>query len=377
MKVQSYKSGSKTFYSCRFWYYKNGRKKSKYKSGFERKKDAETWGIDTKRKLEGLSAGADEILLEDFLEMWIKSKKKKLSPSSYRGYKNNIKHINEYLGNTPLIKIRTIDIQHMIDSLRDGGLKYNAVKYIYRNLHTAMNYAVKTEMLDKNPCKGVEIAKDDEKFQAFIYDAENLRKLIFALREQEHYLYIPVLLASFRGLRRGECLGLRWSDIDFEKGVAYIRKQYIVEEGEKHFRKVKTDDSERVIDMTGFVAEELKLYKEKMKKAGNIQEFVCEKDGKLPDPSRISRALKNFQKANNLPLCRFHDLRHTFAVLQLEHGTDLDTLKRLLGHSKISITSDIYLHQNTTLIRTSSSKMDNIINLPTKLIKKEKHEMSQ
>lgn len=374
MKVQSYKSGSKTFYSCRFWYYKNGRKKSKYKSGFERKKDAETWGIDTKRKLEGLSAGSDDIKLKEFLELWLKTKKNKLSPTTYRGYCVNVRHINTYIGDIPLLKLKLLDVQEMADELTESGLKYNTVKYVCRTLHAAMEYAIKTSMIEKNPCNGVEIAEDEEKFQASIYDAENLRKLIFALREQEHYLYIPVLLASFRGLRRGECLGLRWSDIDFEKGVAYIRKQYIVEEGEKHFRKVKTDDSERVIDMTGFVAEELKLYKEKMKKAGNIQEFVCEKDGKLPDPSHISRALKNFQKANNLPLCRFHDLRHTFAVLQLEHGTDLDTLKRLLGHSKISITSDIYLHQNTTLIRTSSSKMDNIIDWPTK---KENSKMSQ
>lgn len=361
MDIKSYKVGNKTFYSVRIWYYKNKQKKSKYKQGFKKKSDAETWAVDEKRRLKGLQPGADKITVSAFLERWIKTKEKKLSPTTLSGYKVNIRHINESIGNCELSKLKLIDIQEMLDRLTEKGLKHRTVKYVYRTLHAALEYAVKNELIEKNVSEGAEVKQDDEEFEVKVYSAEDLKNLLLLLREQEHYLYPCVLLASMRGLRRGECLGLAWADVDFEKGVARIRNNYVVANKEKIHKKVKTRESDRTIDISGFVATELKLLKERVTKSGKIQKYICEIDGKLPDPSHISRALKTFQKANNLPICRFHDLRHTFAVLQLEYGTDLDTLKRLLGHSKIAITSDLYLHKNTTLIKKASLKMDNII----------------
>jgi integrase len=365
MDIQSYKVDSKTFYSGRFWYYKNHVKKSKYKKGFEKKKTAEDWCVDEKRRLEGLQVGADKTTVRQFLERWIKTKEKKLSPTTLSGYKVNIKHINESMGDSLLYELKLMDVQEMLDNLTDEGLKYRTVKYVLRTFHAAMEYAVKTELKEKNPCKGAEIAEDDEKFEVIVYSAKDLNKLILLLREQENPLYPYVLLSSLRGLRRGECLGLRWADIDFEKGEAHIVNNYVVVNKIGYHRKVKTKESERLIDMEGFVADELKIYKERMNKNNKkIQTYVCElPDGSLPDPSHISRSLKIFQKTHNMPECRFHDLRHTFAVLQLEGGTDLDTLKRLLGHSKVGITSDLYLHENMNLIKKASRRMDNIITI--------------
>jgi integrase len=365
LQISSYKKGSKTFYSCRIWYYKNKTKKSKYQEGFEKKKTAEDWGTKEKKRLEGLKAGADKTTIEEFLARWIKTKEKKLSPTTMSGYKVNIKHINEYIGDTMLYDLKLIDIQEMLDNLTDEELKYRTVKYILRTLHAAMEYAIKNEDIERNPCKGAEIAEDNEKFEVIVYSVEDLNMLILKLREQENPLYPYVLLSSLRGLRRGECLGLSWSNIDFEKGEAHIINNYVVVNGVGYHRKVKTKESERLIDMEGFVAEELKEYKKRMNKGKKtIQTYVCElPDGTLPCPSHISRSLKLFQKNHNLPECRFHDLRHTFAVLQLENGTDLDTLKRLLGHSKIGITSDLYLHENVSLIKKASRRMDNIITI--------------
>ena len=253
----------------------------------------------------------------------------------------------------------------MLDKLTEDGLKYRTVKYVCRTLHAAMEYAIKNEDIEKNPCKGAEIAEDDEKFEVIVYSAEDLSKLILALREQDHPLYPCVLLSSMRGLRRGEVLGLRWSDIDFKNGVAHVVNNYVVVNKEGYHRKVKTKESDRAIDMEGFVAEELKEYKKRVNKGREkIQTYICElPNSTLPDPSHISRSLNVFQRANDLPICRFHDLRHTFAVLQIESGTDLDTLKRMLGHSKIGITSDLYLHENMNLIKKASRQMDNIIDI--------------
>jgi integrase len=362
MQINSYKVGSKTFYSCRFWYYKNGEKKSKYKKGFDKKKTATDWGNDEKKRLEGLKAGSDSVKVKEFLDQWIKTKQK-LAPTTYRGYKVNIAHINEHIGNMKLSEVRLINIQNMVDELRSKKkLKHMTVKYICRTLHAAFQYAIDNDMINKNPCNKVEITEDDEKFQVIVYSADQLRALLDALRSQEHYLYPLVLMAAMRGLRRGECLGLRWSDIDFENGIVHVINNYVVVDKVGYHRKVKTKESERKSDISGYICEELKAYKERKHKGGRILTYMCEQeDGTLPEPSHISRGLKTFQNANGLPECRFHDLRHTFAVLQLEHGTDIDTLRRLLGHSKIGMTSDTYLHPNKTLIKKASEALDNTI----------------
>lgn len=355
---------TKGIYEVRVWYRnKNNERKSKFKRGFTRKKDAREWAKEEKRKLERLNIDSDKETVSQFLERWIKTKEKKLSPTTLSGYKVNINHINNHIGNVPLIKLQLIDIQEMADELTDQGLKKRTVSYVCRTLHAALNYALQNRMIEYNPCKGVEIADDDEKFEVKVYDADNLRTLLRLLKEQEHDLYIPVLLASMRGLRRGECLGLRWTDIDEENGIMAIQNNYVVVDGVGYHRPVKTAESNRITSIEGFILDELKEYRERMKKAGQIQKYVCEVDGGLPEPSHMSRQLKQFQAANDLPQCRFHDLRHTFAMLQLESGADLDTIKRLLGHSKIGITSDLYLHSNINLIKKATNNLDNVITL--------------
>jgi integrase len=131
--------------------------------------------------------------------------------------------------------------------------------------------------------------------------------------------------------------------------------------GEDYHRNVKTEESNRTISIKGFVGDELLRIKEDDKKKGIIKTYVCEHGGRLPDPTHISRTLKNFQNVNGMPPCRFHDLRHTLARLQVKSGTDLDTLKRLLGHSKIATTSDMYLDDDLEMIEAASLKMDNVV----------------
>ena len=102
----------KTF-SCRFWYYRNGRKRSKYQTGFTRKKDAERWGNGEKDRMERLQNGAEHITVSAFLERWMNVKEKKLSPTTISGYRVNIDHINEYIGNIQLRNLLLMDVQEM------------------------------------------------------------------------------------------------------------------------------------------------------------------------------------------------------------------------------------------------------------------------
>ena len=143
------------------------------------------------------------------------------------------------MGNCLLREIKLFDVQDMLDDLRNKGFKHNSVKYVYRTLHAALNYAIKCELLERNVCGGAEVKEDEKKFEASVYSVNDLNKLLMLLREQEHPIYAPVLLASMRGLRRGECLGLQWDDIDFNSNVGHIKNNYVVVKGVKHLKKVK------------------------------------------------------------------------------------------------------------------------------------------
>lgn len=362
MTITEHKKNSKVTYSCRVWYYKNGVKKSVYKSGFEKKKDAKAWGEAEEKRLKHTDIDAKKLTLGAFLDRWIKTKEGKLSPCTISGYKVNINHIKRFLGNEALANIDPIDIQEMADELTGEGKRKKTVQYVIRTLHVALEYAITNKYILTNPCKNVEIANDDEEFSASILTAEDVSTLLTLLREQEHYLYIPVLLAVMRGLRRGECLGLKWENIDFDNKIIHVRENYVKVEKTDYHKGLKSKDSKRDTNIDGFICDELENRHKWLLANGVISPYVCVMDnGQLPIPSHISRGLKSFQTANNLPICRFHDLRHTFAMLQLQYGTDLDTLKRLLGHSKISVTSGYYLQQNMALIKAANKNLDSKI----------------
>ena len=108
----------------------------------------------------------------------------------------------------------------------------------------------------------------------------------------------------------------------------------------------------------------LKRLLQKLKREQRGAFVFCDMEGAPLDAHHLYRDFQIAQrKAHFDRLIRFHDLRHTFAVVQLEARTDLDTLKRLLRHSKIGITSDYYLHNNITLIRKASAVMDNVVKI--------------
>lgn len=162
------------------------------------------------------------------------------------------------------------------------------------------------------------------------------------------------------GLRRGEALGLRWNDINFDTGCMHICNNYTIVGNTLIEKTVKTKESAATIPLVGFVADGLLLIRKAQKAAKKIEVYVCSIDGRLPDPRRMTEKLNQFQKANKLPVCRFHDLRHSFAGIALDSGADLDTLKRLMRHSKISMT-ERYLHVNVSREKKVSNAIEQAI----------------
>jgi integrase len=372
IQITQKKVNSKKFtYSARWRVYEQQKIVASGKqSGFYTRKDAEDWANDEYEKHALVKSKPATYTVETLLNDWADMRKTKLAPSTYKGYKVNIAHMVPHIGQIKPVDLSFTDIQKMADALSEKKLKEKTVRYCIRTLHAAINYAVvRMRIMTYNPAVGIEIAPDETPFVATLYSAELLLKMLDLLKEMNHELYAPVLLASNRGLRRGEALALEWSQIDWEGKITRIKESYNkVKEGPST-RPVKSKKSARKVSVQGEFARKLKDIKDRREADGRFTRWICEnEDGTRMEASHVSRALGLFQKANNFPVCRFHDLRHTCAKINVEAGVDIETLSKMLGHSKISITSEIYLQENMTMFHQAADAVDEKI---FKLKKKE------
>ena len=339
------------------WYSPDGKKQTKQKGKFQKQRDAINWARNYEKKNRRISVRVDKLTVAEFLDEWLLIKEKTLSPNTVRGYKVNIEKIKSVIGNYPLEDLSLIDCQKAINK-QEG--KERTIRYAYRTLHAALEYACKAGYISSNPSQYVEIPKDSENYTPTILSSDEVLLQLNELKVQEHPLYIPVLISVTTGLRRGEVFGLLWSDIDFKANTISVHQQYTANGDDTDVLKaLKTSKSVRICPMSNFLNSELKAWKkEQFNFSGHIEKYVCAIDGKLPRMLYITRHLKAFQKKNGFTVCRFHDLRHSFAMLQLENNTDIKTLSGLLGHSKIGITGDTYLQMSTSLKRKSADVID-------------------
>ena len=181
---------------------------------------------------------------------------------------------------------------------------------------------------------------------------------------------VPVKLATMFGLRREEVLGLRWSAIDFSKRTLTINHTCVlVGNAAVNVNRTKNESSNRTLYMTDEMASYLKCVKKQQREQQLIQGeqyaftgYVCvDEYGQQLHPNYISERFREILKKNGLRHIRFHDLRHTCASLLMNHGYETADISKMLGHSTITTTVDIYGHIDEKRMRNIAKKMNDIL----------------
>lgn len=165
-------------------------------------------------------------------------------------------------------------------------------------------------------------------------------------------IYLPVLLATSTGMRKGEILGLRWRDINFEERTISVVQTLQRNSNGLEYRQPKTKKSRRLIELPASVVEELKKHRLQQKKerlllgeAYKDNDLVCcWPDGSPLKPDWVSRNWQNLCKKLGIKRVRYHDLRHTHSTLLMSWGVPTKVISERLGHSNTQITDDIYSH---------------------------------
>ena len=286
-----------------------------------------------REQLHGMTLSADSRMkLKDWSERWLNEYMVHvIRPKTISRYRGMLQlHVYPYLGDYRISKITTIQVQRMYNDLKENGrrrdvkklgkgLSGNTVRGIHMLLHEIMEYALKENMILKNPTNGTTIPKI-EPIELQVLNEKQLKTFISALQSDKawsDFFYLEIMT----GLRRGEICALQWSDLDMVEKKLYVNRSasYQGEVG-----KTKTLYSERVIKLPQSVYEVLI---ERLKTSQSEWIFPHPKDTSKPMSGDIAlRRLRKILESAGLPHIRFHDLRHTFATHAVSAGIDPKTL---------------------------------------------------
>ena len=205
-----------------------------------------------------------------------------------------------------------------------------------------MQYAVRHKLIDTNPVRDAERPRKSIEDRAggkiAVLFPEQIRAMLDATPDRKYRTLF--LFAIMTGCRQGECLGLRWSDIDFEKKQVHILRTF----NHQTFYDPKTAESIRKIDMAPTLVRELRVWKLASPKNDDDLVFANEAGGPLNYSNMVKRFYRKALHDAGIPKIRFHDLRHTFASLLLAQGENVKYIQVQLGHSNPSVTLNVYSH---------------------------------
>ncbi|WP_440064734.1 tyrosine-type recombinase/integrase [Streptosporangium sp. OZ121] len=245
------------------------------------------------------------------------------------------------------------------------------IVYLHALLRSALQHAVREDDLARNVARNVQVSAGRRRRIEPLTAAE-ARHLLEAARGSR--LHALVLLALRTGMRRGELLGLRWTDVDLTGGTLTIRQtlQYIPGGTGLVLAPTKTVNSERRIALPGSCIDALTEHRERQERERETVGAAwpetglvfTTRHGGMINPANVSRDFKALLQRAGLRPIRFHDLRHSCASLLLDQGVDLVVIKELLGHAHISITADTYAHVRLRLQRDAIERMDDALDDP-------------
>jgi len=300
----------------------------------------------------------DQILFADYMLKWLEIEKGTIQITTYSSYQGMITGvIAPYFRETgvKLTELKAVDLQEFY-TMQLRRVKANSVIHYHANIHKALKYAVKIDLIPTNPADKVERPKKDV-FRGSYYSSEEITALIAAARGTR--LEIPVLLGSFYGLRRSEVLGLKWSAIDFEANTLEVR--HIVTQTTVDGKKLlvradraKNKSSLRTLPLVPMIRDRLleikaqqQVYRKLCGKCYNTDylDYLCvDEVGNLIRPNYVSEQFPKLLEANGMRHIRFHDLRHSCASLLLANNVPMKQIQEWLGHSDFSTTANIYAH---------------------------------
>ncbi len=264
-------------------------------------------------------------------------------------YKSNVeKYLIPYFGKAHIAKIQQIDIQKYFNQVEYNGepLAKSTLDKQKMILKSIFDAAIDNDLCYKNPVKNIKYQRVANQEERLAYTKEEAHKCEEYAKQHDRK---DIVIMLNTGIRRSELLGLKWGDINFEKQVIHIERAVTQTKGNIIVDKPKTRTSIRTIPLSASFAAYLQQF------AGQTDYFVI---GNKKDPFSVSTYAKHFRQfmckmadeTGLVPLSP-HELRHTYGTTLRESGVDIYTIQKVMGHSDISVTAAIYVHNDLDVLR--------------------------
>lgn len=247
-------------------------------------------------------------------------------------------------------------------------LSATSVKHHHQQISKALSDAQRKGYVEMNAASLAKTPKA-EKYKASFLESEEVSKLLTLVKKTS--IEIPVTLCAIYGLRRSEVLGLRWTNIDFNKGYIHISETLQQNTGGNYVDKTKTESSNRTLPLTDSVRTLLTNHKSMQEKTAlamgdfyTNSDYVCTfVDGNIISPNYLSKKFNQLISKSSVAKIRLHDLRHSVASNLFANGFSVVEVQEWLGHANASTTLDIYTHAMKDSKQKSANKLDEMFTL--------------
>lgn len=326
------------------------------------------------------------IKLDDWYIQWMTIYKDDVIRENTKSYYNNLykKHISPYRGKMYLKDIKQLDIKKRIKELDKAGYKYETKNKVRIVMLDMFNKAIENEYVVKNPAKGISVKRNEEKDIKVLSVEE--QAIFFDYCKGTFYDNL-FTVAVTTGMRIGELAGLKWSDIDWDKGVINVRRTLVYQKYESdtkkefHIEQPKTNTSIRSIPISRQCELALKRqYMQKIVVAGKapkcktpkeeFKDFLFTTKFNTPINSQLAcDAIKRIIDEVNLTRDTLdemeafssHCFRHTFATRCFESGIQAKTVQAYLGHATLQMTMDLYTSVMPKHLKSEMEKVSNLL----------------
>lgn len=312
-----------------------GERKTKFKRGFETKKEA----LDYEREFLVMQQGSVSMKLESFVEVYFKDKEGRLKLRTVDTKRKLIEQkIIPYFAEKTLDEITPLDLMKWQNDLLNKGFKPTYLRMIQNQMTALFNHAERFYGLKNNPCKKIDKMGKPNAKELNFWTKEEFDIFIDSFSEDEKVYKLIYELLFWLGCRIGEVMALTFSDIDYEKSTVTINKTLFRRGKEILITTPKTESSVREVTIPEFLVDEIKQYVESIYKPENDNRLF-----ELTDRA-VQKKIKSKANKCHLKPIRVHDLRHSHVAFLIEKGVQPLVIAQRVGHDSVNTTMNIYGH---------------------------------
>lgn len=302
----------------------------------------------------------------EYLDYWLADvAKPAVRPTTYAKYELMVRlYLRPGVGRHRLDRLSVATVQSFFNARLASGDSVAKVHIMRMVLGAALTRAMREELVSRNVARLATLPAAPVKDRRPC-PADEARRFLEASRSDP--LHPAFVLMLVYGLRRGEVLGLSWQDVDFDEGLIRIRRQLVRVGGRLHLGPVKTRAGARELPLLGIAHEALVEQENRRVLGGCPNEWTCEDlvfttvNGQPVEPRNLGRSFERIVQAAELRTIRLHDLRHTTASLLKKLGVPARDAMVILGHSRISVTLEIYTHVDEESRREAVGRIDHLL----------------